>query len=70
MEYKIIHIDKGVYYRRAYSAAYYKKNKEHISMRNVQRVECPKCFKDLCKSSLSRHIKSQHNNNIKYNNKI
>ena len=70
MEYKIIFVDKTVYYRRAYSAAYYKKNKEYISIRNAQRVDCPICFKDLGRANLTRHIKSQHNNNIKYNNKI
>lgn len=70
MEYKIIHIDKAVYFRRAYNADYYKNNKERISIRNAQRVDCPICFKDLGRANLSRHIKSQHNNNIKYNNKI
>jgi hypothetical protein len=58
MESKFIYVDKAVYFRRAYSAEYYKKNKEHISRRNAERVECPKCFKNLGRANLSRHLKN------------
>ena len=55
---KWIYVDKAVYFRRAYSAEYYQRNKERIRERNAQRVECPNCYKNLGRANLTRHLRN------------
>ena len=39
---------------------YYEANRDTVSERNKERVKCPHCEKEMNRSSLLRHIKSQH----------
>ena len=66
MESKYIIVNKYVYFKRAYSAEYYQRNKARISAKNAERVKCPKCFKDLGRANLSRHLKNCKSKKIKY----
>ena len=41
-------------------AQYREKNLEKIKAKQRERLNCPHCAKEICKSNLSRHIKTQH----------
>lgn len=45
-----------------YQKQYYNENKDKISQYEKTRVKCNVCNKELCRGSLSKHIKSQHSN--------
>ena len=43
---------------------YYDENKDKIKDKARQKVNCPKCNKELSKGSLTRHFKSKHTKEI------
>ena len=43
-----------------YHKNYNEVNKEIIHIKRIERVNCNFCNKELCRSSLSRHIKKYH----------
>lgn len=40
---------------------YYNDNKDKINKKRREKINCPHCKKEMSKSSLSRHLKSKHN---------
>lgn len=44
------------------SKEYYEKNKEKLNKRRREGIQCPQCNKEMCRDSLSKHIKLLHSN--------